>query len=225
MSGASKRTFCLNTTSSLFLDWCWRYAQRWPGTERGHWPTEAAEVHLVGGCYHSWAALGGNRLDSFELEGFVATPFEDGGKRIESMSMPFSIIEMRTVPLSRERCEVQASCRFAPALPLFEELLRAIAERWPEAATQLVAEGEPEAQAPAPEPAESERAPSRGRPRLEDAADWPAKLEKVGKWEARIAKGESPEVAAGMVGEAPRTLRSWAKRRDELARQEMAEKG
>ena len=66
---------------------------------------------------------------------------------------------------------------------------------------------------------ESESEPAkRGRPRLEDSRDWAHSLELVAKWERYTNNRKSPDVAADLVGVPLSTLRNWAKRRDELAR-------
>lgn len=61
------------------------------------------------------------------------------------------------------------------------------------------------------------RAARRGSPRLEDRADWPARLEKLDEFDFMLRQGTKPNKAADFVGHALRTLEAWRKRRDELS--------
>lgn len=132
-----KVTFYLQTTSAIFLDWCWRYTSSW--YLRYNFTRKTTTIRFLGGGYRNWLENGGNRRDHFGLRAAIYSETEDGdGERCTPIG---EVIEFQTMPLAADRIEVQAVCCLPAAENLFAGLLQAIGERWPESG--LVKEEKP----------------------------------------------------------------------------------
>lgn len=132
--------FVLDTTSSLFLRWVWKQAQRYEGT-RWH---DGDKTFVIG--HGSCGAWQGNPPAMWGPPTLMRWPVEGSHPGV-SYAVQGGFVDcafsFTCTPLAPERIQVTAQCVDYPeAVKILGELLADVARAYREAAPQLAAQGE-----------------------------------------------------------------------------------